>query len=107
VPDGVVKATSSPSEVVVPPRNATWKSALSTGPAASTQRMASAIGAPGCGAGDDVGEVLAGVEDAVPVVRDGVIGVSWVACGGFPDSWEHPATSTDAPNNSAIRITQG
>jgi hypothetical protein len=33
--------------------------------------------------------------------------VSWVACGGFPDSWEHPATSTDAPNNSAIRITQG
>ena len=92
---------------MVPPRSATWKSALSTGRAASTQRITSAIGAPGCGAGDDVGEVLAGVEDAVPVVRDGVIGVSGVACGGFPDSWEHPATSTDAPNNSAIRITQG
>ena len=93
--------------MVVPPRRATWKSALSTGPAASTQRIASAIGAPGCGAGDELGGVVAGVGEADPAVRDGVIGVSWVACGGFPDSWEQPATSSDAANNSAIRIPQG
>jgi len=92
---------------VVPPRSATWKSALSTGPAASTQRMASATCAPGCGAGDELAEVLVGVDDADPAVRDGVIGVSWVASGGFPESWEHPASSTDAANKRAIRITQG
>ena len=107
MPAGVVNATSSPSEVVVPPRNAAWKSALSTGPAASTQRIASAIGPPGFGAGDDVAEALDDVADVDPAVRDGVIGVSWVACGGFPDSWEHPVTSTDAANNRAIRIPQG
>jgi hypothetical protein len=93
--------------VVVPPRSATWKSALSTGPAASTQRIASAIGAPGSGAGDDVADALDDAGDADPAVCDGVIGVSWVACGGFPDSWEHPATSIDAANNRAIRILQG
>jgi len=91
----------------VPPRSATWKSALSTGPAASTQRIASAIGAPGSGADDDVGDVLGAVGEDCPAVRDGVIGVSSVACGGFPDSWEQPATSSDAANNRAIRIPQG
>jgi len=111
VPDGEVTATSSPSAVVVPARNATRKSAPSTGPAASTQPMASATGAPGAGGGDgddaDVPGVLVLVVGTDPVARDGVIGVSCVARGGVPDSCEHPATSSDAANSTTIRIPPG
>jgi hypothetical protein len=107
MPAGVVNATSSPSGVVVPLRNATRKSAPSTGPAASTQRIASATGAPGFGAGDGVPVVVVALGDTGPAAREGVIGVSWVARGCCPDSWEHPATSTDAANNRTIRIRQG
>ena len=113
VPDGVVNATSSPSAVLTPPRKATRYSALSTGPAASTQRIASSIGAPGSGAGapgsgtdDDVCAEL--VEfGGDPAARDGVIGVSWVARCSVPDSWEHPASSTDAASSMAIRMSPG
>jgi hypothetical protein len=111
VPNGVVNATSSPSGVVVPPRSATRKSAPSTGPAASTQPIASATGAPGAGAGADDDDDVPGwpvlVVGTDPAARDGVIGVSWVARGGVPDICEHPATSSDAANNTATRIRQG
>jgi len=92
---------------VVPARNATRKSAPSTGPAASTQSMASATGAPGAGADDDVPGWPVVVVGNDPAARDGVIGVSWVARGGAPDICEHPATSSDAANNTGIRIVQG
>lgn len=71
--------------------------------------MASATGAPGAGAGegDDVSGWLVLVEGIDPVVRDGVIGVSWAARGGVPDICEHPATSSDAANSTAIRIPSG
>ena len=111
VPDGVVNATSSPRDVVVPARNATRKSAPSTGPAASTQSMASATGDPGAGAGedddDDVPGWLVPVVGIDPVDRDGVIGVNWVARGGVPESCEHPATSRNAANTTATRILLG
>jgi hypothetical protein len=83
------------------------KSAPSTGPAASTQLMASATGAPGAGADDDVPGWAGLVAGTDPAARDGVIGVSWVARGGVPDICEHPATSSDAANSTAIRILQG
>jgi hypothetical protein len=70
--------------------------------------MASATGAPGAGAGDaDVPGWPVLVVGTDPAARDGVIGVSWVARGGVPDICEHPATSSDAANNTAIRILQG
>ena len=114
VPDGVVNATSSPSSVLTPPRNATRNSALSTGPAASTHRIASAIGAPASGAGDPesgaVDDVCAEpvvVADGDPAARDGVIGVSWAPRCSVPDSAEHPASSTDAASNTEIRMRPG
>ncbi len=70
--------------------------------------MASATDAPGAGAGDaDVPDCPVLVVGTDPAARDGVIGVSWVARGGVPDICEHPATSSDAANNTAIRILQG
>jgi hypothetical protein len=114
VPDVVVNAVSSPRGVVVPLRRATRKSASSTGAAASTQAIASPAGAPGSGAdaegaGVDVEAMvlLLLVVAVVPAVRDGVIGVSWVAPGWPAGCWEHPATSADAASNTAIRIRQG
>lgn len=113
VPDGVVNATSSPSSVLTPPRNATRNSALSTGPAASTHRIASAIeapasgGAPESGAVDDVCAEPVVVADGDPAARDGVIGVSWAPRCSVPDSAEHPASSTDAASSTAIRMRPG
>ncbi len=69
--------------------------------------MASATGAPGAGADDDVADWPALVVGTDPAACDGVIGVSWVARGGVPDSCEHPATSSDAANNTGIRMRQG
>ena len=73
--------------------------------------MASVTGDPGSGAGvgadDDVPGWLVPVAEIDPAARDCVIGVSWVARGGVPDICEHPATSSDAANSTAIRILQG
>ena len=73
--------------------------------------MASATGAPGAGASADDADDVPGwpvlVVGPDPAACDGVIGVSWVARGGVPDICEHPATSSDAANNTAIRIVQG
>jgi hypothetical protein len=70
--------------------------------------IASAIGTPAAGAGVDEVAVVADVvaDDDVPV-RDGVIGVSWVCFAWPPVDPEHPATSSDAVSNTAIRITPG
>jgi hypothetical protein len=73
--------------------------------------MAFATGAPGAGAGEGDDDDVPGwpvlVVGTDPAARDGVIGVSWVARGGVPDICEHPATSSDAANSTAIRILQG
>ena len=110
VPDGVVNATSSPSGVPAPERNATWKSAASTGPAFCTHAIASAAGAPGAGAGElvEVGDVLV-AEVCCPAGRDGEIGVSLVEPG--VSAVEQPV-STDTPaeiaaNTTRIRIGSG
>jgi hypothetical protein len=42
-----------------------------------------------------------------PAVRDGVIGVSSAEPGEPACCWEHPATSADAANITAIRIRPG
>jgi hypothetical protein len=99
----VVNATSSPSWTVLPGRSATWYWAASTGPAAATHLITSAIGTPAAGAADGVVEVA----EVLVAVRDGVIGVSWVwrAC---PLSPEHPAANrADAANTTTIRIPPG
>ena len=51
----------------------------------------------------DRGEVPVGAV----VVCDGVIGVSWVGPGLLTGILEQPATSTDAANNTAIRMPSG
>jgi hypothetical protein len=93
----------------------------STGAAAATQAIASPTGAPDSGAfadaaadavdvdvaadsGDEVHVLLVG---GFPAARDGLIGVSAVGPGRSADSPEQPATSTDAANNTAIRIRPG
>ena len=120
VPAGVVKATSSPSGVLVPPRNATWKSAASTGPASCTQEMASPTVAPGSGADVVALVVVEPVEEGVvegvvegeawPAGRDGEMGVSLPVPGVSVDG-EHPATSSPAAdkaaNTPALRIRPG
>ena len=104
VPAGVVNATSSPNGVLVPPRNATWKSAASTGPAACTHSMASLTVAPGAGAAVavvvelDVAVVLVGA-DAV-ACRDGEMGVSLPVPGVSVDE-EPPATSSPTAQKAA------
>ena len=115
VPDGVVKAVSSPRGVVLAPRNATRKSASSTGGAASTQAIAAATGWPADGGATEDELMVADVDDrtgselavVAPVVCDGVIGVSWVGPGLLTGILEQPATSTDAANNTAIRMPSG
>ena len=96
---------------MVPPRNATAKSAASTGAAASTQAIAAVIGAParGAAASDEVADVLLGVACGVDwageeAARDGVIGVRAVVRGG---PCVHQATSSAAANSTAIRIRSG
>lgn len=74
--------------------------------------MASAAEAVGPGAlvavaDDDVVEVAELVVFGAPAVRDGVMGVSSVGPGLPAGTWEHPATSIDAANNTAIRIRSG
>jgi hypothetical protein len=107
--------------VVAPLRNATRKSAPSTGGPASTQSITSCTGASPSGAraaaeadGDDealpvvvVGVLVAVGVAGAPAVRDGVIGVSSVPPGEPAGCWEHPATSADAANITAIRIRPG
>jgi hypothetical protein len=70
--------------------------------------IASAIGTPAAGAGtaEVVGVVEGDSEDDV-AERDGVIGVSWVCFAWPPVDPEHPATSSDAVSNTAIRIPTG
>jgi hypothetical protein len=108
VPAGVVNAMSSPRSVVTEPRNALWYWAASIGGPASIHLIASAIGTPAAGAGvDEVADVADVVADDDVPVRDGVIGVSWVCFAWPPVAPEHPATSSDAVSNTAIRITTG
>jgi hypothetical protein len=59
--------------------------------------------------GEAVGEVVGEVVGVivVPAVRDGVIGVSSAEPGEPACCWEHPATSADAANITAIRIRPG
>ncbi|BBY66680.1 hypothetical protein MHEL_49230 [Mycolicibacterium helvum] len=88
------------------PRNAMWYWAASMGGPASIHLIASSIGTPAAGAG--VEEVVVGTDVVADVpVRDGVIGVSWVCFAWPPVDPEHPATSSDAVSNTAIRITTG
>jgi hypothetical protein len=71
--------------------------------------IASAIGTPAAGAGgDEVADVVDDGDADVDVpARDGVIGVNWVCFAWPPVAPEHPATSSDAVSNTAIRITTG
>jgi hypothetical protein len=55
--------------------------------------------------GEVVGEIVGVI--VVPAVRDGVIGVSSAEPGEPACCWEHPATSADAANITAIRIRPG
>jgi hypothetical protein len=62
--------------------------------------------------GDDEALPVVVVGEAVgvigaPAVRDGVIGVSSAEPGEPACCWEHPATSADAANITAIRIRPG
>ncbi|BBY61052.1 hypothetical protein MSAR_41880 [Mycolicibacterium sarraceniae] len=85
-----------------------WYCAASIGGPASIHVIASAIGSPPAGAGAD--EVLDGADlgaEADVPVRVGVIGVSWVCFAWPPVDPEHPATSSDAASNTAIRIPTG
>ena len=118
MPAGVVKATSSPNRVVVAPRSATLNSAASTGAAASTHAIASAIGAsPRGAAAAGVVEVAADVavddgDSAAGRDVDGVIGVSRVAPDRLSGPTEQPPssrapTSGAVANSTAIRIRPG
>jgi hypothetical protein len=70
--------------------------------------IASAIGTPAAGAGvDEVADADGDGAAGDPAARDGVIGVSWVWPVWLTVAPEHPATSSDAVNNTAIRIPTG
>ena len=111
IPDGVVKATSSPSGVLVPPRRATWKSALSTGPAAWTQAITWSTGTPDAGAA----ALVAGVAPLTPGGRrpfgdGGEMGVSLVDAGVSAAGEQAVGASTaaaSAANTTAKRIRPG
>lgn len=117
MPEGVVKAVSSPRGVELPPRRATWKSAPSAGGPASTHAIAVCTESPGPGAeidaevvfddDDDAGARVIVVEALDPALWDGVIGVSSVGPGLPAGTVEQPATSTDVANTRAIRIGSG
>ena len=77
--------------------------------------IAALTGSPAAGAiaGTELAVVVEGdrgdvcVVVAEPAVRDGVIGVSSAGPGLPAGTVEQPATSTDAANNTAIRIRPG